>query len=220
MGEGRENRMDSELFQAASKGHLQFFDNLTGPSSTFLKVTTQKNTVLHVALQFKKFEFAEKIVYLCPSLVYKTNSKDNTPLHVAAKVGISSMVKLLIDHAKKLDVETSGRQLLSMVNQRKDTALHVAVQYGKFEIVKMLIKEDPKLAMYVNKAGESALFLAVDKQRYDMASYILSSSPDCSYAGRHGMNVLHAIIIHTSTCKCSFCSLYILEIFGHNFVCT
>ncbi|KAL4636686.1 hypothetical protein ACB092_03G026800 [Castanea dentata] len=198
MGEGRQYRMDHQLFQAASNGDLQFFDNFTDPNSTFLKVTTQKNTVLHVALQFKEFEAAEKIVYLCPSLVYKTNSKGNTPLHVAAMVGISSIVKLLIDHAKKLDVETSGRQLLSMVNLRKNTALHIAVLYGKFEIVKVLIKEDPELAMYVNKARESALFLAVDKQRYDMASYILSSSPNCSYAGRHGMNVLHAIVIHSS----------------------
>uniref|UniRef100_A0A7N2L529 Ankyrin repeat-containing protein n=1 Tax=Quercus lobata TaxID=97700 RepID=A0A7N2L529_QUELO len=116
----------------------------------------------------------------------------------------SSLVKFLIDHAKKLNVEAGGhRQLLRMVNiLGKDTALHIAVRYGKFEIVKMLIKEDPELAKYVNKAGESALFLAVDKQRYDIAFYILSAASDCSYAGRHGMNVLHAIAIHTSSCKC------------------
>ena len=119
-------------------------------------------------------------------------------------VGTSSLVKFLIDHAKKLNVEAGGhRQLLRMVNiLGKDTALHIAVRYGKFEIVKMLIKEDPELAKYVNKAGESALFLAVDKQRYDIAFYILSAASDCSYAGRHGMNVLHAIAIHTSSCKC------------------
>ena len=75
---------------------------------------------------------------------------------------------------------------------------------SNFEVVRELINEnDPaELAMQVNKAGESALFLAVDSQDYDIASHILRNAPDCSYAGRHGMNVLHALVIHTSSCKC------------------
>ena len=132
------------------------------------------------------------------SFVYETNSKGNTPLHVAASARDSSMVKLLIDQAKKLDVETGGRQhLLSMVNQDGDTALHVAVRYGDLEVVKELIEEkDPaELAKQVNNAGESALFIAVDRQDYRIASHILRNAPDCSYAGRHGMNVLHALVI-------------------------
>ncbi|XP_075658598.1 protein ACCELERATED CELL DEATH 6-like [Castanea sativa] len=197
--------MNLQVFKAASSGDLSFFENLAGSdpnSSTLLQVTIEKNTVLHVALQFKKFEAAKTIVNLRPSLVYETNSKSNTPLHVVARVGDSSMVKLLIDQAKKLDVETGGRQqLLSMVNQDEDTALHVAVRYGNFDVVEELINEnDPaKLAMQVNKAGESALFLAVDKPDYNIASHILRNAPECSYAGRRGMNVLHALVIHTSS---------------------
>ena len=102
-----------------------------------------------------------------------------------------------------------------MVNQDGDTALHVALRYdndGQFEIVKELIKEDPGLAERVNNAGESALFLAVDRELYDMASHILSAAPDnCSSAGRHGMNVLHALVIRTSSCKC--CSILPLKYF-------
>ncbi|XP_030958527.1 ankyrin repeat-containing protein At5g02620-like [Quercus lobata] len=203
MEEGRQYRMDRQLFLAASNCDLKFFEKLTDPiSSTLFQVTTEKNTVLHVALQYKKFELAEKIVNLSPRLVYEKNSKGNTPLHVAAMVGTSSLVSLLIDHAKKLDIESGGGQLLGMLSLYGDTTLHVAVRYGKFEIVKVLIKEDPELAMCVNNAGESALFLVVDKQRYDMASHVLSVAPDCSYAGRHGMNVLHALVIHTNTYMC------------------
>ena len=204
------------LFRAASTGDSSFFEKLADSnSSTFLQVTIGKNTVLHVALQFKKFVAVEKIVNLSPSLVYEKNSKGNTPLHVAATIGDISMVKLLIEQAKKLDVETGGRQqLLSMVNQDGDTALHVAVRYGNFEFVKELINEnDPaELAKQANNAGESALFLAVDRQDYVMAAHILSAAPDCSYAGRHGMNVLHALVIHTSSCK--FCSTMLLKYFA------
>ena len=210
--------MDPEVFRAASSGDSSFFENLSESKSNTLQQarTIEKNTVLHVALRFKKFEAAESIVKSISGLMYKTNSKDNTPLHVAARVGTSSMVKLLIEHAKKPDVENGGpKQLLRMVNQDGDTALHVALRYnydGQFEIVKELIKEDPGLAKHVNNAGESALFLAVDRELFDMASHILSAAPDnCSYAGRHGMNVLHALVIRTSNCKC--CSILPLKYF-------
>ena len=209
--------MNPKVFQAASTGDSSYFESLIYPSSIHLQVTAGKNTVLHVALQFKKFDAAKNIVNISPRLVYETNSKGNTPLHVAASVGDSSMVKLLIDQAK-LDVETGGRQqLLSMVNQDGDTALHVAVRYGNFEVVKELIKgKDPaELAKHVNKEGESALFLAVDRQDYVMAAHILSAAPDWSFAGRHGMNVLHALVIHTSSCK--FCSTMLLKYFAHFF---
>nr|POE84870.1 isoform 2 of serine/threonine-protein kinase tnni3k [Quercus suber] len=193
--------MNPDVYRAASTGDSSFFESMTDPkSSTLLQVTIEKNTVLHLALQFKKFEAAENIINLSPSLVNETNSKNNTPPHVAARVGTSSIVKLLIYHDKRQDVETDGRQqLLSMVNQDGDTALHVAVQYGNFDVVKELINEkDPaELAKQVNITGESALFLAVDRQDYDMASHILDNAPNCSYAGRHDMNVLHALVIHT-----------------------
>ena len=205
MEEGRQCRMDPRVFRAASNGDSRFFDE--NSNNTLLQVTPEENTVLHVALQFNQLEAAEKIVNLSLSLVHKKNSRGNTPLHVAARVGDSSMVKLLIDQEKKLDIETGDRQqLLSMENQDGETALHVAVRYGNFEVLKELIKEkDPaKLAKHENKARESALFLAVDRQHYHIASHILSAAPDCSYAGRHGMNVLHALVIQANSSK--FCS--------------
>ena len=197
--------MNRETYIAASTGVLSFFENLVASDSTLLQVTIEKNTILHIAVQFKQYEVAKKIVCLRGCLAMQTNSKDNTPLHVAAKVGNLEMVRFLIDHAEDQDVETGAPQFLSMVNLGGDTALHVAVQYGNFEVVKELIKEDPKLAMCANNAGESILFLAVDRNLYDIASYILSATPEFSCAGRHGMNVLHALVIQTSNCKC--CSI-------------
>ena len=202
--------MNPDVYRAASTGDSNFFETLADPSSTLIQVTIEKNTVLHVALQFEQFHVVEELVRLCPSLVYEKNSKGNTPLHVAARRVGTSTVKLIIQKAKdQRDVEADGQQLLSMVNEDGDTALQVAVRYDnddEFEIVKELMKENPNLAKHVNNAGESALFLAVDRENYKMARHILSAAPDnCSYAGRHGMNVLHALVLHTSCCKC--CSI-------------
>ena len=189
--------MNPQLYHAASSGDLSFFETLTN-SDTLLDVTTEKSTVLHVAVQCNRPQVAKKMVELRPSLLYQTNSKGNTPLHVAARVGSHSMVKLLIEYTKSLDVEIGGRKILSMVNLVKDTALHVAVQYGKSEVAEELIKEDPELGTFINIAGESALFLAVDRKFYKIASCILSAAPECSFAGRDGMNVLHAMAIRSS----------------------
>ncbi|XP_030958534.1 protein ACCELERATED CELL DEATH 6-like [Quercus lobata] len=210
MEEGRQYTMNPDVYRAASIGNSSFFEKLTDPS-TLLQLTTEKNTVLHVALQFEKFNIVEELVRLRPSLVHEKNSKGNTPLHVAVRwTGASSTVKLIIQKAKdQRDVEAGGQQLLSMVNEDGDPALQVAVQYDsddEFEIVRELMKEDPKLAKHVNNAGESALFLAMDRENYKMARYIPSAALDnCSYAGRHGMNILHALVLHTNCCKC--CSI-------------
>ena len=107
MEEGWQNIMNPEVFRAASTGDSSFFENLTDPngsSSTLPQVTIEKNTVLHVALQFKQFDAAEKIVNLSSRLAYERNSKGNTPLHVAAMVGTSSLVRLLIDQIGRAHV--------------------------------------------------------------------------------------------------------------------
>ena len=189
--------MNPQLYRAASSDDLSFFERLEN-SETLADVTTEKSTVLHVAVQCNHLQVAQKIVELRPSLLYQTNSKGNTPLHVAARVGSHSMVKFLVEHTKSLDVEAGGQKILSMVNLVKDTALHVAVRYGKSEVVEELINGDPELGMFTNSAGESALFLAVDRELYKIASQILSAASECSFAGRDGMNVLHAIAIRSS----------------------
>ncbi|GMY20237.1 protein accelerated cell death 6, partial [Fagus crenata] len=186
----------NQLYRAASSGDFSFFKNLT--EVDLLHVTTENNTVLHIAVLCDHLQVAEKIVKLCPKLLYQINSNDNTPLHVAAMVGNISMVSLLINHTKNLDIENAVQKILRMVNAVGDTALHIAVRYGKSNAVREIIKEDPGLAMITNNFGDSALFLAVDRKLYKIAYDILrASTADCSYAGRDGMNVLHALVIRT-----------------------
>ena len=62
--------MDPDVFQAASSGDSSFFEKLAeSNSSNLLQVTIEKNTVLHVALQFKNIKAAENIVNVSPTRV-------------------------------------------------------------------------------------------------------------------------------------------------------
>ncbi|GMY20731.1 ankyrin repeat-containing protein At5g02620-like [Fagus crenata] len=170
---------------------------LTSEDPTLQQVTYGDNTILHVAANFKNTEAATKILDLDRSLLCKTNKKGDTPMHIAARLGCSEMVELLINCAKE-DVE-EGRKLLTTVNLEKDTALHVAVRKGHLGIVKLLIQEDKTLAMMINEAKESPLFLAVDREFYKIALEILKF--ECSVQGRKNIYALHAAVIRTHKCK-------------------
>ena len=170
---------------------------LTSGDPRLQQVTDGGNTILHVAANFKNTKAATKILDLDLSLLCKTNKKGDTPMHIAARLGCLEMVELLIK--RKEDVK-EGKKLLTTENSEKDTALHVAVRKGHLRIVELLTKEDKTLAMMINEAKESPLFLAVDREFYSIASVILDLQ-QCSVQGRKKMNALHAAVIRTHKSK-------------------
>ncbi|CAF1699018.1 BnaC03g71730D [Brassica napus] len=58
---------------------------------------TYEGTGLHLATQQGDEVYAKKIIELCPSLVSSTNSKGDTPLHVAARLGYTSILIWMLD---------------------------------------------------------------------------------------------------------------------------
>ncbi|KAG7970146.1 hypothetical protein I3843_07G067500 [Carya illinoinensis] len=165
----------TELYKAAAKGDLPVFDRITSnkdleePWDILKPITDEIDSILHVATKFQQEKFAEKLIDMNESLVDLKNEED-TPLHIAARVGCSSITKLLIDRSKSCIIE--------MANIYKDTALHDAVRNGHQSVVELLLSEKPTLAMIMNEAGESPLFLAVDRNNYDIADYILQNAPE------------------------------------------
>lgn len=78
-----------------------------------------------------------------------------------------------------------------MLNKEGDTALHDAIRNGHLEVFQFLLELDLRLTRIENQAGESPLFLAVDKGFFDIAGEILQSpgmSP--SIKGSDYMNAL------------------------------
>lgn len=190
--------MDLGLYRAVISDNQNFFRELepSNCSNVLLQVTSQRqDTILHIAAKFRRKDVSEEIMNLLPSLVYKRNSKGDTPLHIAARLGSLDMVELLIN-CVAVEVEANER-LMRMVNNAKNTALHEAVRKGHYEVVKVLILNDQELVKFINEAGESPLFIAVDNMHLKIADHILKAAPICSFNGRNGMNALHAAVMRT-----------------------
>ncbi|KAM6555109.1 hypothetical protein CsatB_015871 [Cannabis sativa] len=133
----------------------------------------------------------------------ETENKDNgdTPLHVAVMLGNFKVVELILDHINNIEII---RRLLQKPNKKNNTVLHEAVKNGNLDIVKLLLEKDSSLVNSNNEDGESLLFLAVDRELYEIASHILSkieyvggilSEEKGSWSGRNGLNVMHAALI-------------------------
>ena len=105
--------MDPKLYKAAMIGDLHFLESLNeDDNSNFLcQVTPKKNTVLHVAAEFKQSEFVQAVTQRCPLLFHQANSNGDTPLHVAARAGYSEIVGFFISHPRTLQVDVESGQV-------------------------------------------------------------------------------------------------------------
>lgn len=201
--------MDPAVYKAAKNGSYSSIQNCTDEGSE-LQVTCQKNTILHIAVKHGNTKAVEKILDSHSSLKYEANMKGDTPLHIAARLGYLEVAKLLLSSfMKDQGVAEAGisRNPFHALNMRKNTALHEAVQNGHKDIVDFLIDEDQSLASFRNDAGESPLFMAVERRFSGIALRLLESftaecCPPCT-SGRNGMNVMHAAVICLQDSKCS-----------------
>ncbi|MBA0710086.1 hypothetical protein Golax_025082, partial [Gossypium laxum] len=194
--------MDPKLHEALITGDTDALHEFTSESdsdSAFLQVTTEEDNVLHLAAKCNQNRMAEEMITTFPTLVAlvnQKNSKGDTPLHVAARSGSFETAQILVNCANSGEIE-DGQRTTRIVNMVNDTALHDAVRNGHLPIAELLIRGDPELLGLTNEAGESPLFIAVDKKHVDIAEIILQVARVFSFAGRNGINVLHAAVIRS-----------------------
>ena len=145
--------------------------------------------------------FVKEILRICPSLLWLANVKGETPLHIAARYGHAAIVKVLIERAKspQQDIESgvnkTVKEMLETTNNEKDTALHEAVRNKHLEVVKLLIQEGPDFSYSQNKAGETPLYIAVERNFKDVAFHILDKCKSPAHDGPLGRTTLHAAVI-------------------------
>ncbi|KAI7981311.1 Protein ACCELERATED CELL DEATH 6 [Camellia lanceoleosa] len=196
--------MDSELYNAAMKGDINILKQNEEPLN--LQLTSNKNTVLHIAALFGQTECVKEILKMNSSLLCQTNVKADTALHLAAREGRQDSVDALIECAKKLDAEgsvelesgsTMTKKMLRATNEDGDTALHDAVRLvpkPDSNLIRLLA-EDPEYTYMANNAGETPLYIAAERRHHQVVSQILKTCRAPAYGGPDGRTALHAAVI-------------------------
>ncbi|XP_019151531.1 PREDICTED: ankyrin repeat-containing protein At5g02620-like [Ipomoea nil] len=206
--------MDCHLFNAAKDGNV----DILGRHIHLLpfKFTPNMNTVAHVAAQFGRSQCVEEILKMCSLLLWQVNAKGETCLHIASREGHASVVRVIIESARRFgkDIESSvgaAEGIIRKENCQGDTALHLAVRNRKTEVVEFLLKEDPGFPYYGNKAREAPLYLAAERGYDDLAVMILHACDSAAYGGPKNRTALHASVI----CHNQHLTAKILELQPH-----
>ncbi|KAF7808728.1 ankyrin repeat-containing protein [Senna tora] len=190
--------MDPKFYKAAVKGEIDAFKKKGKEIETML--TPNKNTILHIHLTASSVSetFVEDILGMCPTLIVKSNAKGETLLHIAARYGHSIIVNKLIDSAKGFSSGQEMTLIRAIRDDTKDTALHEAVYFKHIEIVDILTKEDPHISDFVNSDGETPLYVAIEREYWDVAQKILDNCKSPNQDGPNGRTALHAAVIRNN----------------------
>ena len=204
--------MEYDVYSAAEEGEIYpVFEQRKDRLQSLL--TPQNNTILHIYLTSKtrkdpeseNDKFVKGILEFCPALLMQVNTKEETPLHFAARYGHASIVKQLIklgkedhpDHNQHPESRgaKAAKKMLRMASKEGDTALHEAVRFRHLHVVKILIGEDGDFQHNANKSGETPLYMAVERGYDEIADEILEQCNSPATGGPNDRNVLHAATI-------------------------
>ncbi|XP_042478006.1 protein ACCELERATED CELL DEATH 6-like [Macadamia integrifolia] len=121
MDQEMDSHMSSGLYKAAIAGNVVYLSSSDTESEKIPSLTHEGNNCLHIAVRFGHKEFVERVISVCPSLVYQKNKRGENPLHVAARAGHLHVVKLLTDSFQQLQPPQSSQRTENSARNRITT---------------------------------------------------------------------------------------------------
>ncbi|XP_047313872.1 protein ACCELERATED CELL DEATH 6-like [Impatiens glandulifera] len=181
---GSVEAMDPDLYRATKEGDiLEFIKSmeichLDSPVTSCIQLSPQKNTVLHIAANFRHYEIVKLLCKDLPFFVAEKNAKGETAFHIAARFGDQLLLSLLLNSEFRMTV-------LAERNNEGNTALHEALLNRCEETALMLIDKNLNMLYSVNKEGKSVLYLAAEAGYVSIVKLLMENPVgNCVSAGR------------------------------------
>ncbi|KAG6730475.1 serine/threonine-protein phosphatase 6 regulatory ankyrin repeat subunit A-like isoform X2 [Carya illinoinensis] len=179
--------MDPIIYEAAAKGNLEALEQcISDPLDGFL--TVNKNTIIHICISSILVEedshavggtdpasaanFVKVLLDRCPRLLLKASAECDTPLHVAARYGHASIVKVLIEHQKSQhqDLESG---VVEATTEIESGDLESGVVETTTEIESGVVEATTEMIGKPNKERDTALHEAVRHNHIEVVKQLL-----------------------------------------------
>ncbi|KAK8648039.1 hypothetical protein V6N13_128801 [Hibiscus sabdariffa] len=190
----------------------------------------ESNTPLHIAARYGHREVVQELLeFEDPDFPYSINTKQESPLYIAARRGDGPLLDIILEklksvthggphgrtalHAAAMAGDAEATRIIlekrrSLTKERDEdghTPLHYAAHLGHSSVVELLLKWDVSAAYATDKKWEMTPLLMAARQGHGhIATTILSSSPDCcEKVDKIGWNFLHFVAFRNSPSKLS-----------------
>ncbi|KAI3962238.1 hypothetical protein MKX01_030788 [Papaver californicum] len=194
------------LYEALRSGDIDLVKKLLADSGddrdSYLVLLQMKthmgSNLLHVAVQFNKEVCVEEMCRRCPSLLLQQNLEGDTSLHIAARLGLSDVVRVLFNCAcqknEENDVEKGVRPKL-LGEESKCFMNNVAeVNEGNSSSISMTKLQ--QLVRLTNNKKDTALHEALRNPSYgEVVKMLAEADPSFEYcANDAGETPLHLAV--------------------------
>jgi ankyrin repeat protein len=151
------------LHVASQMGHKAVVEELIAAGSDVDAFGIHGSTPLIIALQRLNVEIAKILIAAKANVSYYLKDGNWTPLHLAALIGEVELVQSIIDAGCSIEESTTCAY----------TAMHIAAFNGHTSVIECLVKNGACFDQQRQRCGRTPLHIAVQKNYYDMAVYLL-----------------------------------------------
>ncbi|KAG7615946.1 putative ankyrin repeat-containing domain, PGG domain, protein accelerated cell death 6 [Arabidopsis thaliana] len=176
---GEDVQMTPEIFSEMSDGNKECLEKLRSHGTPMERLKSDTgDSVLHLAATWGHLELVKEIVSECPRLLLEQNSSDQTPLHVAAHSGHTTIVEAFValvtfSSARLCNEESERMNPYVLKDKDGNTALYYAIEGHYFEMAVCLVNANQDAPFLGNKYGVSSLFVAINTGDVSLVKAIL-----------------------------------------------